>query len=171
MRTDKPADDGYTQEIINPKLDKALWDKIEELPEVYPECTTYVDHFNRQVATRPDAAMMGTRKPLPEDPSKVGPFEWMSWAEAQVIVQNLARGMKKLNLFNSVQAEGREYKIMGLWSKNRYECICAQLANLHYRAITVGFFDAQSQEQVNEIMDQCEMTTIFVADAHAKRML
>ena len=43
-----------------------------------------------------------------------------------------------------VDGEGKKWRFMGVWAKNRWEWTNTLLACMHYNVTTVGFYDAQS---------------------------
>jgi len=61
-----------------------------------------------------------------------------------------------------VEGEGKQWRFIGIWAKNRWEWLTTLIANMYYNVTTVGFFDAMGPTQVDFILNQTEMSTIFV---------
>ena len=85
-------------------------------------------------------------------------------------MQNIARGLMNLNLVPQVEGEGKLWRFIGVWSKNRLEWTETQLASMHYNMTTVGFYDAMSAEHVNYILDQTEIQTIVCTIDYAQKL-
>ena len=69
--------------------------------------------------------------------------------------------MMALKLAPEIEGEGRKWRFIGVWSQNRCEWSKTLLACMHYDMTTVGFYDAMGAAQVEFILNQTEMTTIF----------
>lgn len=75
-----------------------------------------------------------------------GDYEWKTYAETEVIVKNLAKGMMTLSLCPAVRGEDRDWHFLGIWAKNCWEWTASLLACMYYSVTTVGFYDAMSAE-------------------------
>ena len=82
-------------------------------------------------------------------------------------VENLANGMMALKLAPEIEGEGRMWRFVGIWSQNRSEWAKTLLACMHYDMTTVGFYDAMGAAQVEFILNQTEMITIFCTANYA----
>lgn len=60
-REDKPADKGYSKELISVKTDPKYYDNLDAIPLLYKDCHTFLDHFERQIKTGSDRPYLGTR--------------------------------------------------------------------------------------------------------------
>ena len=79
--------------------------------------------------------------------------------------------MIALNLAPEVSGEGKVWRFVGINSPNRPEWTKTLLACMNYNMTTVGFYDAMSMAQIDYILNQTEMSTIFVTGAHAAKVL
>ena len=61
-------------------------------------------------------------------------------------MQSFAKGLMVLDLCPKVEGDGRDWRFLGIWSKNRWEWTTTLLATMHYKITAVGFFDAMSNE-------------------------
>lgn len=72
-------------------------------------------------------------------------------------MRNFAKGMMKYNLCPEIEGEGKQWRFLGIWTKNRWEWTASLIASMFYSVTTVGFYDAMSAEQVDYIINQTEM--------------
>ena len=84
---------------------------------------------------------------------------------------NFAKGLMKLEMCPVIEGEGKEWKFLGIWSKNRWEWTVSLLACMHFKATVVGFYDAMGVEQVEYILNQTELTSIVCAGAYAEKII
>ena len=79
---------------------------------------------------------MGTRpqtnKPGPGEKAEFGPYEWKSFAEVDKLASNFGKGLVTLNLCPEVEGEGKPWRFIGVWAKNRWEWTNTLLAGMHF---------------------------------------
>jgi hypothetical protein len=46
-REDKPAEKGYSKELISVKTDPKYYDNLDAIPPAFEGCLTFLDHFER----------------------------------------------------------------------------------------------------------------------------
>ena len=97
---------------------------------------------------------MGTRAKILKDGEVTGYglYEWLTYAQVQSITQNLGRGMVKLGLANESEGDGKKWKFIGLWSKNRWEWLATHIANMYFNYTSIGFFDSMGVQSVDYIL-------------------
>ena len=100
-----------------------------------------------------------------------GDYQWETYRQVNEDVENLANGMTALKLAPEVDGEDRKWRFVGIWSKNRAEWAKTLLSCMHYNMTTVGFYDAMGVSQVEYILNQTEMATIFGTADYAKKIL
>jgi len=49
FRTDKPAEQGYSSELVSTTLDPKYYDNMDGQPAYTPGCNTFLDYFERNV--------------------------------------------------------------------------------------------------------------------------
>ncbi len=76
-----------------------------------------------------------------------------------------------LDFCPQIEGEGKLWRFLGIWAKNREEWTISLLAAMHYRITAVGFFDAMSSEQVEFIFNQTEMTSVVCTADYAKKIV
>ena len=70
-----------------------------------------------------------------------------------------------------IEGEGKQWKFLGIWMKNRWEWTATLLACMHFSITAVGFYDAMSAEQVDFILNQTEMKTLVCTGDYAKKIV
>ena len=76
-----------------------------------------------------------------------------------------------MGLCPDIEGEGKQWKFLGVWMKNRAEWTLSLLACMYQSITTVGFFDAMSVEQVDFILNQTEMTSLVVTRDYAEKII
>ena len=136
--------------------------------------TTVMEAFKRQVETRGDADFLGVRQRTGtnEDGKPImGDYQWETYQDVDTEVSNLGSGIMNLQMCPEVEAEQRMWRFVGIWALNRPEWLKTQLACMHHKITTVGFYDAMGIQQVEFILNQTEMTTIFCTSNYAAKIL
>jgi long-subunit acyl-CoA synthetase (AMP-forming) len=102
-----------------------------------------LDFFEMHCRERPEADFLGTRtKSLVDGKLTYGEYEWMSFAKTQEVTQSLARGLHHMGLANDCEGDGKSWKFVGIWARNRWEWMATYMANMHFNYTSVGFFDS-----------------------------
>ena len=83
---------------------------------------------------------------------------------------SIARGMRELNHAPDIEAEGRIFRFLGIWSKNREEWLITHLAGMYFNHTTIGFYDAQSAQTVDFILNQTLLTTIYCSNEYTDKL-
>lgn len=147
-RTDKPREKGFSHELISVDSVEILnrggtLDNLECAPE--NGCTTMLQAIRRHKNANPDNEFMGTR---------VGDeYTWMTWGEAADMAENLSHGFVHHNLAPPVSHEGKDWKFIGIQSKNRKEWYISSLANMHQNISTVSLYDTLGVDATKYILD------------------
>jgi long-chain acyl-CoA synthetase len=76
------------------------------------------------------------------------------------IAKKFACGAMKLDLMPEIEAEGKNWRFIGIQSKNRKEWNLIHLANMHIKTTTVALYDTLGVEASKYVIEQTEMTTI-----------
>lgn len=105
-REDKPAQKGYSRELISCDTPKQFIDDLSGQPSYAADCHTYLDYFEKTVNTRGDDRFLGTRVRLADVDGKpaFGDYAWKTYEEVAQTAQKVARGINKLGL--AVETEG-----------------------------------------------------------------
>ena len=105
-----------------------------------------------QVKTNPHNEFLGTRVE--------NKYEWMTWKETYDFAENLSYGCVALGFIPTIVAEGRDWRFLGIQSKNRKEWSLTHLANMFRRVTTVAFYDTLGPEATKFAVEQTQVTTI-----------
>lgn len=118
---------------------------------------------------------LGQRYPTKDLDTKgkpiMGPYVWKTYNEVNTIAQRLAKGMVNFGLCPETEGDGRMWRFMGVWSKNRWEWATTLIACMHFNITTVGFFEAMGQTQVDFIFNQTEMTSILCSGQYVQKII
>ena len=79
--------------------------------------------------------------------------------------------MSKLNLVTETEGDGKKWRYVGLWSKNRYEWLATHIANMYYNQTTIGFFDSMGAQSVDYILKQTELSCIFSTPEYIAKII
>jgi len=79
--------------------------------------------------------------------------------------------MKALNLVTETQGEGKHWKFVGIWCKNRPEWLMTHIANMYFNNTTIGFFDSMGAQAVDYILAQTELSCIFSTKEYIKKVI
>jgi len=71
----------------------------------------------------------------------------------------------------STEGDGRTWNFIGIWSKNRSEWLITHIANMYFNYTTIGFFDSMGVQTVDYILNQTELTTMFVAGEYVSKLI
>ena len=166
FRDDKPAEEGYSAELISNRVDPKFYDDLDAAPKPKDGIHTLLDLFQKNVDDGKDDAFLGTREKLPD--GKFGKYIWQSYGEVDVNKRNLAKGLMSLQL---CPEKDDGFKFCGIWAKNRWEWTTTLLGCMHYKITTVGFYDAMGTSAVEFILNQTEMTTIICSGFYVSKLV
>ena len=85
----------------------------------------------------------------------------MTYAQVDLASKSLARAIENLRLGNTIQADGRSWKLVGIWSPNRWEWLATHISNMYFKRTTVSFFETMSTLMVKRILDETKISVIF----------
>ena len=106
--------------------------------------------FLDRVADRPNNRFLGTR--VKNEDGSFGAYEWMTYADVHTKYEEIAKGCKSLGLFETIPGlneDDKEWRIIGIWSKNRWEWHTTMLSAMAYRVTTIGFYDSMGESAVD----------------------
>lgn len=139
-RTDKPKEEGYSHELISPDAKKILYntdlDSLEANP--FDGVDTLLKAFRRNVIRNPNQEYFGTKVngKISIDMSHTRKFgeekyEWKTLKEVAEDAENFSLGCMELDLCPEVEGEGKQWRFLGIQSRNRSEWYTAHLGNMH----------------------------------------
>lgn len=98
--------------------------------------------FKDSVRIRGNRDFLGSRRKQAD--GTMSPYIWQTYAEVDRNSTHLARAMMKLGFCPEHEAEGRMWRFVGIWARNRWEWTTTLLAGMHHNITNVGFYDAMS---------------------------
>lgn len=129
--------------------------------------TTVVDAFHESCNIRPHKDFLGWR-----DKTKEGqPYVWKTWQECRDYVDNLARGIQSLEMMEDIQSEGKTWRFMGIYGKNRAEWVLTDLASATLGGTTIAFYDTLGPAAIEFVIKQTELTTITCTSAQLSQLI
>ena len=149
MRDDKAPLPGFSREIINNTIDKKYWENLDyPLREDIAKCSTFLEFFERNCEKNPDHDFLGTREKLKtiEKDGKpfveYGEYKWRSRGDVRKDAKLIAQGVEAMGLAKETEGDGRKWRFIGIWSKNREEWLVTHISNMYFNNTTIGFFDS-----------------------------
>ncbi|CDW90135.1 long-chain-fatty-acid--ligase 5 [Stylonychia lemnae] len=144
---------GYSRELIciankdNPGQVKG--------PE-YKGMKTIYDLTQYALRKYPNNKFLGTRNSQIDGK----PYEWLTYREVLEEKDTLARGIKALNLCQTISYEGQDWQFMGINSKNRKEWTITALACMRSSITIVPFFENLNLDGLAYIINQTGLQTM-----------
>ena len=106
-------------------------------------------------------------RPL-DNNGKVEAFEFRTYLEVANERNQLGSGLLHLGLCAPLE-DG--YQLMGIFSRNRYECVLTELACNAYKMITVPLYDTLDADTISFILDQTKMKAICCGSKEADMLI
>ena len=102
--------------------------------------------------------MYGSREKLSN--GSFGRYLWKSYNEVYAIVTNLAKCFEELNFCPTIKEDGRIVRPLGILCKTREEWVFTWFSTWYLGGCIVPLYDSLSQENIEWIINQCELTTV-----------
>lgn len=160
--SEKEAAAGFSKELVS-----CDFEKIKDLTDIdtleaYPYqtadkagVTTLYQAFKRNLFRKPNANLYGTR---------VGDkYEWQTLRSIADKAEHLSYGINVIELAPEVQADGKAWRFIGIWSKSSAECNIVHVANMHQSITSVVI---QDEATAKHIIEQTELTTVAVSSEY-----
>lgn len=84
----------------------------------------------------------------------------MTFKQTYDFAQDLSYGCQALGFTPTIMSDGKDWRFLGIQSKNRKEWALTHLANMFQRVTTVAFYDTLGPEATKYCVDQTQVTTI-----------
>lgn len=75
------------------------------------------------------------------------------------------------DLTPKIEADGKIWRFMGLYSKNREEWATAHIANMYNSVTTVAFYDTLGPQAIEFVIKQTNLTSICCADVCVPKLI
>ena len=132
-----------------------------------PEFKSVLDCFKKNVKKTPTKPFLGKR----DDRVPGRPYVWMTNAECDEFVTNLARGYLALDLMPEIEGEGTKFRYMGIYSKNRPEWVLSDLACSTLKGVSIAFYDTLGPSAIEYVIRQTELTTITCSGPQLSKVI
>lgn len=142
-RTDKPAEPGFSHELISSFTDKSKLDDLTLYPKNKQgqEIKTLTSALEQLAQQRPDHPWLGTKKTRTVNNAPQHYYEWMTVKEVRETAMKFGAGLMAMNLIPEVEGEGRMWRMLGIQSKNRLEWNLCHIGNYMSGGTTIALYD------------------------------
>jgi long-chain acyl-CoA synthetase len=139
--------------------------------------------FLRSVEKYPDERYLGVREitgtktqtnprtKKEEVVNVVGDYQWKTYQEVHDLVLPLANSMTEKSLFARVEDNEETRRFIGIFAKNSMEWLLTDLASAMSNITSVTLYDTLGADSTQYIVNQCELTTIFLTQDKIKGLL
>lgn len=141
--------------------------------EPYDGVNTLYSVWQRGLSISRNAPCMGHRTVESVDEKGepvVGDFAWMTWQECQDKVDAVGSAITHLDLA-PLDPEADNLRLVGIFSKNRYEWVITEQACNAYGAVSIPLYDTLGLEAVTYILQQTGVTTVFADKSSVATLL
>ncbi|CDW89813.1 long-chain-fatty-acid--ligase 5 [Stylonychia lemnae] len=165
---------GYSRELMQDIDFQTCQSCIENLQNPdhfrageFEGCKTVFEVQSKSLDKFGSNPFLGTRNNAKEG----RPYEWKTFREIYNLMEDFAKGMDSLNLSPVQEAEGKNYRFMGIFSKNREEWAIVNLASMRSSVTIVPFYDSLGPEALSFVLNQTELITMCVDSASLRTLL
>lgn len=161
---EKEAEPGYTRELISCDtwqiMDRTNLEELDVLE--HPDVDTMYKALKRTVERIPNNDWLGTR---------VGnEYKWITFRDGHEMAEALSLGIRHLELCPSIEAEDREWKFMGIISRNRWEWVITHVAGMHQSITTVPLYETLGIQAIKYIINQTKFTTLAMSKEYLAKI-
>lgn len=132
----------------------------------FDDVRTLYGAFQHGLRTSPRGPCMGTR--VLDADGTAGAFAWLSYEEAQALVDAAGSGMLDLGL---APRDAQGHRLVGLFSKNRYEWVVVEQACHAFGMADVPLYDTLGAEAITHILAETGVATVFCDRAGVAKLL
>lgn len=100
----------------------------------------------------PDHQLLGT--------NVNGKYEWLNFKQVDDLARDFAAGAMALDLAPEVEGEGRQWRFLGIQSKNRKEWGLAHIANMRNNTTSIALYDTLGEEASKYVIAQTGLSSI-----------
>ena len=92
-----------------------------------------------------------------------GKYKWQTFKEVDDKRFALAKAIVDKQMFSAMTDDGRDFKFVGIYAKNRAEWIITDLALASTGIVSVSLYDTLGADSTEFIAGQTELFTIFTS--------
>jgi long-chain acyl-CoA synthetase len=165
-RTDKPKVPGFSHEYISNDTDYLIrrGGNVEDLEaDPFNGVDTLIKALKRNVELIPHNNLLGTR---------VGDkYEWMTFSQTADVCEHLSHGLMALDLAPKVRSEDKDWRFIGIQSKNRKEWNLTSVANMYQKITTIALYDTLGVDALRYILNQTKLITMVVSNDFVEKLV
>lgn len=158
-----------------PIYKSSILEKDEPLATIAIEgIDTLKKQFYETVENYRDDPFLGTRTVVDNDEEGhpvYGKYEFVSYGKVFQDVINLAKSFVGMKLYSEVNADRRNMKMIGIYSKNNEGWTYTDLACVVSGLITVTLYDTLGGDSSEYIIKQAELKTVVCTVDHVEALL
>jgi len=153
---------------------------------VYEDGKTLYELFQRGLRISENQPCMGFR-PIDKTSGKAGAYVWLTYKECWAKAQAIGSAMRNMDLApataedglgsdsngaDETKAEdGSGMRLVGVFSKNRYEWVIVEQACNAYSGVVVPLYDTLGEDAVTYVLNQTGLRTVFCSSAESPKLL
>ena len=130
---------------------------------------TLYDLFQRGLHMSENLPCMGYR-PIDASTGKAGAFVWLTYKECWAKSRAIGAAMRNLDLAPLSEDE-EPMRMVGLFTKNRYEWVIVEQACNAYSGVVVPLYDTLGESAVSYVLNQTGLTTVFASKEEVPKLL
>lgn len=98
-------------------------------------------------------------------------YVWRTYREAHIEAQSLAKALYSEKLIPDTEAEGKTFKMMGLYSRNRPEWALTNWAIMHFSGTVVTLYNTLGEESLKYAFGHTELSIVACDKASFGKLL
>ncbi|EGN96081.1 hypothetical protein SERLA73DRAFT_76081 [Serpula lacrymans var. lacrymans S7.3] len=159
--TKKAGQTAHYRNAIYGLLDHDIPNAFKTLPEI----------FDNGYLLGKGARFLGHRPVISTSPLKFGDYVWQTYPQVDVRRRRIGSALETL-FKNGVLGGGSDgLQTVGIWSQNRPEWQCVDLALHAYNKIGVSLYDTLGKDSVEYIVNHAQLTVVFATSNHIPALL
>lgn len=135
--------------------------KLSELLD--PECTTLLQHWKKAADRFPDNNCLGH--------IEGDKYVWRTYKQAHDEAQALAKSMWSLNMTPPVETDGKTFRLLGLYSRNRPEWAISNWAIMHFSGTVVTLYNTLGEDSLKYAFEHTEISAIACDERSFQKIL
>lgn len=135
---------------------------------IYDDGKTLYELFQRGIKMSGNKPCMGYR-PISAD-GGAGDFQWMTYTQCWDMIQQVGAALHNMDLAPLSQDDD-PMRMVGLFTKNRYEWVIVEQACNAYGGVVVPLYDTLGESAVTYVLNQTALRTVFASRSEVAKLL
>lgn len=126
------------------------------------EITTLSQALDSLASRLPNHPWLGSKVSKAKDAEgkPIWSYEWMTVQEVVNTAKKFGAGLDAMGLTPEVEGEGKQWKMLGIQSKNRVEWNLCHMGNYLSGGTTIALYDTLGQDAARFVCHQTQLSTI-----------